>query len=102
MANSSQLLQEEVTLAVLRNDIKHLTKTTELGFDRVTSRLDILNGKVAGHETEIVVHENKIGKLEEFQDGLRTSLTKWGIAGLSIGAGFAAVLWGIGKAAGWW
>jgi len=98
-----------VTNAVLRNDLKHLADLLEDNCRRIreeqretTSQLKVLNGSVRQNRETLIGHSQRLDVLERWKDGLVKNVIQWVTIGLSIGGGIGVVLFGAGKAAGWW
>ena len=94
---------------VTTRDIEHLKETMEDGFarmerkqDEATDCLKALNGKVTTHEITLAKQDTRIMSLEKFRDLAIRAV----FSGLATGIGFAVtaggILFGIGKAVGWW
>ena len=97
--------EERVTLAVLRADLRHVIEILTSGFIDVKAdqaamnvQLKLLNGSARENRDAIIRHEAQIGSLERFKD----ILVKCALSGIGAGVGLGAVLFGMGKAAGWW
>lgn len=99
----------EASASAVSRDIVHLTEKIEEGFDRMERSqaetndcLRQLNGRVATNTLELVKQDTRIAHLESFRDLATRAL----LSGLGVGVGLAAtvggILFGIGKAVGWW
>jgi len=94
---------------VTSRDIEHLKELVETGFSRMESRQDEtnvclqrLNGQVKSNTMEIVRQDTRITQLEKFRDVATKALLSGLGAGIGIAATAGGILFGIGKAVGWW
>jgi len=55
--------ENTVAIAELHKDIQYIKESVDNGFDRVTSRQDIANGKLIKHETEIAKQKLQLDDL---------------------------------------
>jgi hypothetical protein len=106
MANTQST---RVTNAVLRNDLHHLTELVKRNFDQlqaeqvqIVAELKVVTGLVYENRETLAKQNSRLEHLERWKDGLIKSAVEWVAKGLAVGAGGGAVLYGIGKAAGWW
>ena len=94
---------------IISREVEHLTEKIEEGFGRMERRQDEtnvclkqLNSKVTTNTLELVKQDTRIASLEKFRDVATKAL----LSGLGAGIGMAAtaggILFGIGKAVGWW
>jgi len=102
-----------VTNAVLRAELKHLGEMLQENCRRIreeqretNTQLKALNGTVRTNREMILdvrsSHAQRIDVLERWKDGLVRNVIQWLTIGLGVGGGIGAVLFGAGKAAGWW
>ena len=100
----------EVTLAVIRSDIGHLTKAVDKGFKGVEEKLKELNGTVRQHETRMTLLERfcdervkpALAQVMENRIELARVIAKWGSLGVGGGGAAGFVIYMIGKGQGAW
>ena len=104
-------MSEDTTtfLAVLESDLRHIKDLVTAGFAEqkadvceVKHKLADLNGTVREHDKALTVHNTKIESLERFKDQATSALFRGLGTGLGIAVVAGGILFGIGKAIGWW
>ena len=95
--------------AVVGARLTSLQKSVDSGFEQVNRRLDQLNGTVRAHSitlTEhsghLVQHCGEITEMQQWRRDILATLVRWAMFGLGVAVGFGGILFGIGRAAGWW
>lgn len=83
-------------------DVREGFADTKNSFAATNARLDRMNGTQQGHTVQITTLTARTEALERFRDMAVRSL----LSGLGVGVGGAltlgGIVFGIGKAAGWW
>jgi len=91
-----------VTRALLAQKLDGLKCDVEEGFRATASRLDRINGTVQKHSLDISNLTTRTESLEKFRDMAVKALFSGIGAGLGIAVTAGGILFGIGKAVGWW
>jgi len=95
-------VSDEVTIALIGQKLDDQSCDIKEGFASTKARLDKINGNVQQHTLDIQDHETRIKGLEKFRDMALKAL----FSGLGVGVGIAVtvggILFGVGKAVGWW
>lgn len=103
-------------IARLQADVQHLTQLVESGFKatqqdiaKVDGRLETLNGTVREHESVLIeqsaeqrAQEKRLGVLESWRNTLMANLVRGTAQGVSAVVVVIGILFGVGKATGWW
>lgn len=88
--------------ALLSQKLDTLSCDVREGFSNANVRLDKINGTVQGHTLSLQGLETRTANLEKFRDmAIKAVFGGFG-TGVGVAVTVGGIVFGIGKAAGWW